>query len=187
MIPYVTMASVPIDLRNNPSTRPTRITYSVNAMAGFSPGLRMYLDLIRDRHWMTLIMNLALTITTPVLTPLKSGLLQATKDSEVCTVTASIAIGCSLIALYSLMIAGILGMIIRLWERPTGLKWDPATLSAQMALLHKSNMTKAFNGLDFYNWAQLRHAMRDLGPEYGIFRLGYWQNKENPSDIIQCV
>jgi hypothetical protein len=29
--------------------------------------------------------------------------------------------------------------------------------------------------------------MRDLGPEYGIFRLEYWPNKENPSDIIHCV
>jgi hypothetical protein len=64
MIPYVTIASMPIDSRNNPSTRPTRITYSVNAMAGFGPGLRMYLDLIIDRHWMTLVMNLTLTITT---------------------------------------------------------------------------------------------------------------------------
>lgn len=184
IIPYKTMASVPLDVGSN--TDAIRIMYDLNALAvlTFRPGVM--LNLLRQGHGMTFLVNFSLQLSIIFLTPLKGGFIQVTEDPKGWTTVVSRGIGYALFVVYIILLICTGGMIFRFWSVPTGLRSDPASIAAQLILVQRSNIFKAFSGMEFVTYREIGDIIPKWGRKFGVLRLGYWQ-KQNGSEIIHGV
>ncbi len=84
-------------------------------------------------------------------------------------------IGFCLISIYALLILYTLVVLARLWNRETGLKWDPTTLMDLLALLRGSNLLPIFYGLETCNRMDFQKILDHRISEFGSIMLGYWK------------
>jgi hypothetical protein len=129
---------------------------------------RMNFDL-QSGHWLYLAM-FASNIPVHSIPTLQSVLLSTTSDRGGWSTQVSTPIAYSLILIYSLLCCVTITMILRLWNRPTGLKWDPASIADQIALLHKSNIIWDFDSLETADRERVRSSLVNR-----TYRLGYWK------------
>jgi hypothetical protein len=173
-------------------------------------------DLWKIGQWKLVVLTLIHTITTLLLVPLKSSFVRISKDAitveegtpndyiPVCpgwSVNVSTSRGYILIAVYVIMISTLIGHLATTNKKPTGLRWDPATLAAQIQLVQESNALDVFSDpkwLKPKSWrAKRRKIYQDIFPfmlhgnkekltfedhlesidlKLGTLRLGYWQD-----------
>lgn len=74
-----------------------------------------------------------------------------------------------------------------MWPSYTGLKWDPSPIAAQISLIQGSNVAGAFRGLETCFYRYVESHLETLGSEYGIARLGYWQEIGDKSNIYYGI
>jgi hypothetical protein len=115
------------------------------------------------------------------ITALKAGFMSTSATATGWTVTVSPAATKSLIAIYIGNSCLLLALLLFLWKRTTGLKWDPTTIADQLALFYKSNVLSDFAELEFEGLHNMQ-AFNDLFVTPNVqltgnnFRLGYWEH-----------
>ncbi|KAL8826950.1 MAG: hypothetical protein Q9191_003487 [Dirinaria sp. TL-2023a] len=94
--------------------------------------------------------------------------------------TAVQPIGWTLLALYILLVAALILLSLRFWRRPTGLKWDAASLADILVLAQRSNILSDFEGSEnqIY-WNKVPIAKH--------YRLGYWRTSNQPNDAFHGI
>jgi hypothetical protein len=100
-------------------------------LANYFPLLNI-IDAFRNRHFLLFIMIPVHLYLNPFITPTKSTLIQqrsSDQDPDLWTITISAASARYLLFNYSVLFLIILGLLIYLWDRRTGLKWDPVSLA----------------------------------------------------------
>ncbi|KAH8716878.1 hypothetical protein GQ44DRAFT_624679 [Phaeosphaeriaceae sp. PMI808] len=179
LLPYVKMASVPIDSSKTPKDQVSGRSDAVGTLSQYDYDVRAIGPLVKGRHYMTLLIHITALLASFLLAPLKAGLLQVTWDGTGWTTDISGGISAILIFIYSMIIICVIGMFFNLLNRPTGLKWEPASLASQLALLNNLNCRQAFKGTEFLNGYKVLKNARSWGPKYGVLRLGYWKQGED--------
>jgi hypothetical protein len=118
-----------------------------------------------QHNWVLVAMDKSLNILG-ILTPLQS-ILFITNSSEIGFQTRiSQLVAYALVSIYLLISCVTIAIIITLWNRPTGLKWDPVSLADQLALLYRSNVLEDIN--------RAKDDEVDLLMSKGAYRIGYW-------------
>ena len=133
---------------------------------------------------MVIINALTTILVLPFLTSFKNGLYNVIEDEDSWTVELGLfnATFCS--GVYGILTLCTLSMMVRLRRSYTGLKWDPSTLAAQISLIQGSNVARAFRNFHHGDSKSFRKRLETLGSDYGIVRLGYWQDKAEPFNKV---
>ena len=113
---------------------------------------RLNIDL-RSGHWMLRALSIQTTIMVFVM-PLKSTLFISTADpiEGGWEVRFSPNVAIALIVIYALLVFLTLALLVNLWSRQTGLKWDPISIADKLVLLRGSDTLSDFDGLDTMDW-----------------------------------
>lgn len=85
----------------------------------------------------------------------------------------------TVVALYVLLIAVVLALMIFLMRKETGLRWDPRSLADIIALLERSNIMGDYSGSETFDKAEFKQR---LG--HRTDRIGYWTTTKRPNDIF---
>lgn len=72
-------------------------------------------------------------------------------------------------------------MLLGLWNRDTGVKWDPVSVANQLALVQGSNILGGFHGLDFAGPELSVIVLQNRSSAFGVVRLGYWRHRSTRS------
>jgi hypothetical protein len=171
MTPYISMASpldTPQDEKHRRLARTLEATYT-DTSALFTPA--------RNRHWLYFLGYLSNFILTITMVPLKASLIQLSPDSTGWVIVILPGVAYTLMAMYGWLVFCSLAILIRLYNRETGLKWDPVSLADQMALVQSSNCLAMYQGLEYLQRMECTKALRERSPGYGALRLGYWQHR----------
>ncbi|KAI9770740.1 MAG: hypothetical protein M1840_002990 [Geoglossum simile] len=124
-----------------------------------------------SRHWLYSTVAFSVYFPLAFVTSLKSTFLIVVPHGESgWDIRVSQPVTAVLIAIYLYFAVLTCIMVIRLWNRPTGLKWDPVSIADQVALFHGSNVLNDFNGLELGSWSAVRDALSER-----TYRLGYWE------------
>ncbi|TGO34301.1 hypothetical protein BHYA_0203g00060 [Botrytis hyacinthi] len=121
------------------------------------------------------ITQLAIIFT---LTPLEGALVGLMPDESGWIVVISSKVGFALLSLYGVLLIITTAIIVRLWGRESGLRWDPDTLADQLSLIQGSNIIKIFKRLEYTVRFQCSAILRARRSTYGDFRLGYWKHHD---------
>ncbi|KFY12466.1 hypothetical protein V492_03871 [Pseudogymnoascus sp. VKM F-4246] len=126
----------------------------------------------------------SLLIWPAVLTiPLASCLFTVTNINGVWKYSTVTSIAGVLIAIYILIMLGLVGIIVNFFRRETGLLWDPRSLADIIALLSRSNCMDDYEGTeDASDLSELREKL-----EHRSDRLGYWRTTNPTQDIFYCI
>ena len=100
-------------------------------------------------HW-KLIAAFVRTVIMVWIIPLKSALFVGTVDSIEggWEIQFSPNVAKALIVIYALLACSTLALLVNLWGRQTGLKWDPVSIADKLVLLRGSDILNDFGGLD---------------------------------------
>lgn len=138
---------------------------------------------IRNRHFHLTLMALVQVYLNPFITPTKSTLIHkkaSDQDPDLWTVSISGASAKYLMFNYSVLFLIVLGLLVYLWDRRTGLKWDPISLADHMMLLQGSDILEDFSGLEYWSASFLERFKGTEHQFYGLeterYRLGYWRH-----------
>ena len=123
-------------------------------------------------HWLLVAVVVQQIILARFLVPLKSVLLTINPDSVRNGWETNISHGVAhaLIVVYTILVCSTTAMIINLWNRPTGLKWDPTSIADQLVLLRGSDILEDFVYLDTEQRGRMNELLADT-----TYKLGYWQ------------
>lgn len=142
-------------------------------------GVWNLINMAQNRHWLMLISISVLIIINPLMVPLKAAFVQITPNDNGWTVVVLLKIGYALISIYACLIITVTFILIRLWNRDTGVKWDPASVADQIALFQGSNVLPLFDGLEFALPMMRHKILQSRAPYFGTVRLGYWRHKRS--------
>jgi hypothetical protein len=141
-------------------------------------------DTIQNRHFHLLVMGLVQVYLNPLITPAKSTLIHkraSDQDPDLWTISISGGSAKYLMFNYSVLFLIVLGLLVYLWNKRTGLKWDPVSLADHMMLLQGSDILEDFSGLEYSSRSFLERLggekKRFHGLETERFRLGYWRHR----------
>jgi hypothetical protein len=135
-------------------------------------------DLFKYRYWVALIVTLTSPLSGLFLVPVKAGFLEVTQDDVNGGCIISISLICSAlnVFIYVLLIASILSILASLHNVVTRLKWEPASIASQLAILYMFDFEDAFTGAEFIPGSHIRKNIRRCTHKFGILRFGYWRN-----------
>ena len=178
MHPYILMAAQQT-ASNEPGSksRKSRRTLKTSYDVLFEPNLFDIKALASNGHWLLSANNFVYNIVGFFIVGLKAAFIQTTPTGNGWNIGVSNRIGYTLIAIYSLLITTTMAILIRLYNRGTGLKWDPVSIADELALLQHPDFRALFANLETYPYAEYRAIMKTRASEYGVLRLGYWKNR----------
>ncbi|KAH6666900.1 hypothetical protein B0J14DRAFT_603536 [Halenospora varia] len=136
---------------------------------------------ISNDNWLLFLYLLVVLATNLTMTPLKAAFIQTAADEKGWQVNVLPNVGFALIALYVSLLVATLFLMIIMWDRETGLRWDPVSLADQLALVQGSNIFSMFQGLEFSSYPDRKRLLGIRGSAYGKLRLGYWRHRQNGS------
>lgn len=174
LLPYIVMA-VPVKPEDKCATaRQTLLAPYFPVFGLFGP-----YHAIQNRHFGLAIMGIVANFVNPFLTPAKSALIHkrvSGQDPHLWTISISDASAKYLLLNYSINFLIVLGLLVYLWDRRTGLKWDPVSLADHSMLLQRSDVLDDFSGLEYWSWkGEKTHRLYGLETER--YRLGYWRDQ----------
>jgi hypothetical protein len=135
----------------------------------------------QNRHWLLFTSIVVQLLMMAFIVPLKASFLQIVADDEGWTIIVHREIGYALISIYVTLICATVLMLLRLWNRDTGVKWDPVSVADQLALAQGSNILGIFHGLDFASTRQSVAVLNERSSAFGSVRLGYWRHRSTRS------
>ena len=114
--------------------------------------------------------------------PLQSSLFQSryTLPDGVWKWTTVQPIAWTLFALYVLLIAALILLLLRFALYETGLKWDPVSLADIIVVFRQSNILADFETCEIDPSALSRQRPKSL-------RLGYWKTARRDSETFYCI
>jgi hypothetical protein len=174
MTPYISLAAQHEGHRHSPH-RLQRILQNDYAHAIFEP-----IDLTSvaaSGHWMLFGCLVIQFIIMIVIVPLKAVFIQIVSDETGWTVIIVRPVGYTLIVIYGTLTLVTFAVMLTLYDQDTGLKWDPASIADQLALVQGSNIMGIFQGLEFALSKKCTEQLKKRSPWYGDIRLGYWKHK----------
>ena len=146
--------------------------------------IRNITKVFQNRHFGLLILMSVQILLIPFITPTKSTLIQkkpSDLNPDLWTISISGGSAKYLLFSYSILFFLIIGLLVYLWDRRTGLKWDPVSLADHLTLLQGSDILEDFSGLEY---RQQPHGHRLFNPkdkfsgvETERYRLGYWRQR----------
>ncbi|KIK55201.1 hypothetical protein GYMLUDRAFT_87704 [Collybiopsis luxurians FD-317 M1] len=132
------------------------------------------------RRWYFWITGLLRWILLVILPLLKSAFIiaQPYNRGDVCQgFYVSHPVALALAALYFILAAIAASLLIRLYGRSTGLKWDPVSIADKLALFHGSNVLPDFDIMEGLPKIGRMEALRKR-----VYRIGYWSVSLQPAD-----
>ena len=181
--PYVMMASVSTSALNGTNDRASRAMYTLSNLSYFDFSITGIVSLIRNGYATTPLVQIVLILTTIFLAPLKTGLLQLTQDEAGWDIHINKVIAYLLISIYTILLISVAVVFFRLLGTQTGLKWDPASLAAQLGLIKHMNSLDAFSGSEFCTRLEAKRRSSRWGQQFGTLRLGYWRHTETEAIV----
>lgn len=172
IFPYLRMANTP-DLQNKEVVEALLRHNIVDTWSEYGPGTPRF---IRGRQWTIFSVKSTMIVLNLLLVPFKSALLQITQDEAGWGITVSPGTAYIIMGIYACVLLSTLAVLIQLWGKPTGLKWNPCSVASQIALVRGSNIFEAFQGMEFPNWRDAQKLKWGWIKEYGCLRLGYWKD-----------
>lgn len=88
----------------------------------------------------------------------------------------------TVIVLYVLLILALFALLVFLFRKQTGLKWDPRSLADIIALLERSNSLNDYNGSETFEKNEFRQRLSARTD-----RLGYWSTTKRPNDVFYGI
>ena len=177
ILPYIVMAR-PIHPEDNCATAQKTL------LAHYFPLLDTF-NAFSNRHFYLGAMIVVHIFLNPFITPAKSALIHKSvsdQDPDLWTISISGSSAIYLIFNYSLLFIMLLALLIYLWDRRTGLKWDPVSPADHIMLLQGSNILEDFSGLEYRSPSFFKMSLErnnkqfhSLKPER--YRLGYWRHR----------
>lgn len=170
ILPYISMAEPVSSSQECPSVKKT-------ILAAYFPRINVF-HLMAQGHWLALSLQLAnIVVIAPFITPFKSTLLAkkiSNNDPNAWTVSVDRSSAHVLIGLFLGLTVSLIGLMLVLWNKRTGLKWDPVSFADQIMLWIRSDALREFTGKEYAEkpfWKR-----RDLELT-GNLRLGYWRHR----------
>ena len=181
MSPYLSMSAHPNKGNEGEAhrQRTRRILHAYYADAMFEPNILDIPTLISNGQWLLIVCTFVSLTITFYLMPLKATFIQVTPDRSGWDIAVSNKIGYTLISMYAMLSTVTLLIMVRLYGRDTGLKWDPVALADQLALVQGSNFASLFAGLETCSYPDYLQRLRERAPKVGSLRLGYWKHRQN--------
>ena len=168
LLPYIAMAAPS-------SPRDKFLSARQTLLAAYFPLVNLG-QIIRNRRHLLMILVIVTQFLNPFITPAKSILIQkkSTKEDPThLTISISGPAAIYLLFNYCVIVSTISALLLYLWNRRTGLKWDPISLADHMMLLHNSDLLKDFCGLEYHTNNQFKSL------ESQTYRLGYWRHRQS--------
>lgn len=177
LFPYFVMANHPIQKKVE-----VVASHRLNNIDANTIGIGDMMQLAKGNHWTAFSVSICGFGVPFILVAMKSALLQITEDQAGWGITVDPSIGYAVIAMYSVLSLTSLAVLIQLWDRKTGLKWNPCSIASQLALFHNSNIFPAFEGMEFCNKRMAAERTKSWLERYGCLRIGYWKCTKEVSD-----
>lgn len=179
LTPYISMAAKrnPVEGNGYGHRKVQRTLNAYYADGLIEPNIFDVASLARNGLWLLFLSCITLIIVTLLLVSLKAAFVQTTPTSSGWDISVSPAIGYALISMYGLLVGTTLAILVRLYNRHAGLKWDPVSVADQLALLQGSNIGSPFTGLKTFTYWDYRRWLHERVPAFGPIRLGYWKHK----------
>ena len=190
LLPFLTMSTAGTTaFRQKHDTHSTN-TILIGALVSFQTMGTQGIKLLRYGHYLTFSLFWSRIIINLSFASLKAALIRVSPDSHGWQVSISNGVGYALMVIYAAIIVGTLAITIRTWDACTGLKWDPTSYAAQIALLQNSSLPTVVRALDLRYSATanefmdvLKQMPRSLGP----LRLGYWHSAEDETKVMHGI
>lgn len=134
-----------------------------------------------DGHYILLACVAFRWVIDLILVPVKASFLQISSDGTGWTVTPEPHCVWFLICLYAGLCISAVYLLRYLWDRPTGVRWDPVSLADQLALLQQSNIMSIMSlcrGVELECACCCREFLKRKLHAFGELRLGYWKHKK---------
>jgi hypothetical protein len=147
------------------------------ATTAFNPANVM--GVARNGHWLLFICLVLQVMIVILLVPLKASFGLITTGGDGWTVAVLYDVGYALIAIYVCLLLATTYILARLWDRETGLKWDPVTIADQVALAQGSNIFPTLEGLEFAISRECSSILATRSSHFGTLRLVYWMHRFN--------
>lgn len=110
------------------------------------------LNAMRNADYHLVLMKIFQFVLLSFITPAKSNLIHksdSAQDPGLWIISISGPSAIYLVVTYTLMCLIMFGLIIYLWDKRTGLKWDPVSLADYMMLLQDSDILADFLGTEY--------------------------------------
>lgn len=130
-------------------------------------------------HWLLIANSFVLNIARIFLVGLKAAFIQTTPTADGWSIRVSGDIAYALVTMYSLLITMTLTILVWLYNRDTGLKWDPVSIADQLALLQSPDVRALFANLETCSYAEHRMTIKTRALDFGALRLGYWKERRD--------
>ena len=115
--------------------------------------------------------------------PLQSCLFSVVLENGTWRWTAVQGVAWTLVAIYILVLIGVVITGLFFYRRTTGLMWDPRSLADIIALLPQSNSLKDYPGTDIMgSKEEIQNRLRLRSD-----RLGYWRTPNRTRGIFYCI
>ena len=138
---------------------------------------------VHNNHFRLSAMMFIQQFLYPFKIPTKSTLISrkaSEKDPGLWNISISGPSPRYLIFNYALMYLIMLGLIAYLWNRRTGLRWDPVSIAVCMMLLQDLDILQDFSGLEYKHPSYVENFSRIKQQFYRLmakkYRLGYWRH-----------
>ncbi|RFN52136.1 hypothetical protein FIE12Z_3688 [Fusarium flagelliforme] len=184
IIPYVRMANLPLSHDGNGHLsygRPAFLNVPLTGIPGGTVSVGALRRLWNSSDYLSFVVNLSVVFTI-VLTPVKSSIFQLVKDASGWRIRISILFCIIAMVVYLWLFVVTLAITLHLSKNRTGLKWNPSTLAAQLALIQGSNIFHKFKDISTEEPWALDSAITTWQEEGLLLRLGYW--KEQGTNMI---
>ncbi|KAJ4018873.1 hypothetical protein NW761_014943 [Fusarium oxysporum] len=184
IIPYVRMANLPLSQDSNGNSsnaRPSFLNVPLTGIPGGTVNFGALVTLWKSGDYLSFVVNLSVVFTI-LLTPIKSGIFQLVKDTSGWRIRVSILFCITAMLIYLWLFVVTIAITLHLRKNRTGLKWNPSTLAAQLALIQGSNIFYKFKDISTEQPRPLDLAIAEWPQEGLILRLGYW--KEQGTNVI---
>ncbi|KIY01614.1 uncharacterized protein Z520_03166 [Fonsecaea multimorphosa CBS 102226] len=190
LLPYLTMSASTFRTRQRNDVHNTNTILVGSFVSLHLIPNDLGFELLRYGHYLTFALFWSRVIINGYFASFKAALIRVTPDSHGWQVSISNPVGYALIAMYTGIIASTLAIIIRTWDATTGLKWDPGSYAAQIALLQNSNVPAVLRALDLDASASNKifmEKLRAIPASLGPLRLGYWRATEDETKILHGI
>ena len=79
----------------------------------------------RNGHWLLFVAGVIQILMILTMVPLKASFIQLSADDSGWIVTVLPTVGYILLIIYGMLLFFSVVIVVRLWHRETGLRWDP--------------------------------------------------------------
>jgi len=161
--PYISMSRA----RKHNSRHKSRTMIGISYGGGSQP----FREAFENRHFMLNYLWVSDRCASITIVPLKATFFTIVKEGNQTIVYLPALVAFLLLAVYGIILIGIVWILIAIPKDTLGLKWDPSSLADQMGLFSGSNCLHHFRSTEVYSAKEMLEWIKNNTHRY---RLGYW-------------